>query len=186
RLAATLGYRYTILTNRPASCPTGVPRCFEADIAIAVPKGAPSLPVEIRYSLVNPVLKIDSDTFDNRTINGDLNVLTLKPGQSLKPGQTYHVKLTGLGAFFSRNHMMPNATLAVAGLAPRVIAATRTGTEAETGLETLPFVAPMTDEAALARSAPDDQTVWRTPERAFKLYAQRGATPVDVAILPKP
>lgn len=187
RLAATLGYRYTILTNRPASCPTGVPRCFEADIAIVVPKGAPSLPVEIRYSLVNPVLKIDSDTFDNRTINGDLNVLTLKPGQSLKQGQTYHVKLTGLGAFFSRNHMMPNATLAVAGLNPRVIAATRTGTDAETGLETLPFVAPMTDEAALARSAPDDQTVWRTPERAFKLYAERGAaTPVDVAILPKP
>ncbi|WP_440978213.1 family 20 glycosylhydrolase [Sphingomonas pseudosanguinis] len=187
RLAATLGYRYTILTNRPASCPTGTPRCFEADIAIAVPEGAPSLPVEIRYSLVNPVLKIDSDVFDNRTINGDLNVLTLKPGQSLEPGQTYHVKLTGLGAFFSRNHMMPNATLAVAGLTPRVIAATRTGTDAETGLETLPFVAPMTDEAALARSAPDDQTVWRTPERAFALYAERGAaTPVDVAILPKP
>ncbi|MGE7205333.1 family 20 glycosylhydrolase [Sphingomonas sp. NPDC019816] len=187
RLAATLGYRYTILTNRPASCPTDTPRCFEADIAIAVPEGAPSLPVEIRYSLVNPVLKIESDTFDNRAINGDLNVLTLKPGQSLKPGQTYHVKLTGLGAFFSRNHMMPNATLAVAGLTPRVIAATRTGTDAATGLETLPFVAPMTDEAALARSAPDDQTVWRTPERAFKLYAERGApTPVDVAILPKP
>ncbi|MBZ6380692.1 MAG: carbohydate-binding domain-containing protein [Sphingomonas sanguinis] len=187
RLAATLGYRYTILTNRPASCPTGTPRCFEADIAIVVPEGAPSLPVEIRYSLVNPVLKIDSDTFDNRTINGDLNVLTLKPGQQLKPGQTYHVKLTGLGAFFSRNHMMPNATLAAEGLTPRVIAATRTATDAETGLETLPFVAPMTDEAALARSAPDDQTVWRTPERAFALYAERGAaTPVDVAILPRP
>ncbi|OMJ33502.1 beta-N-acetylhexosaminidase [Sphingomonas sp. Sph1(2015)] len=187
RLAATLGYRYTILTNRPASCPTGVPRCFEADIAIAVPDSAPSLPVEIRYSLVNPVLKIDSEVFDNRTINGDLNVLTLKPGQSLKSGQTYHVKLTGLGAFFSRNHMMPNAMLAAKGLTPRVIAATRTGTDADTGLETLPFVALMTDEAALARSAPDDQTVWRTPERAFALYAERGAaTPVDVAILPKP
>ncbi|MGW8136960.1 family 20 glycosylhydrolase [Sphingomonas zeae] len=187
RLAATLGYRYTILTNQPVSCPTGIPRCFEADIAIAVPEGVPSLPVEIRYSLVNPVLKIDSDTFDNRTINGDLNVLTLKPGQQLKPGQTYHVKLTGLGAFFSRNHMMPNAMLAAQGLAPRIIAATRTGTDPETGLETLPFVAPMTDEAALARGAPEDQTVWRTPERAFALYAERGvATPVDVAILPKP
>ncbi|MET3438372.1 family 20 glycosylhydrolase [Sphingomonas sp. 1185] len=187
RLAATMGYRYTILTNRPASCPTGIPRCFEADIAIAVPGDAPSLPVEIRYSLVNPVLKVESDLFDNRTINGDLNVLTLKPGRSLTPGQVYHVKLTGLGAFFSRNHMMPNATLAAAGLAPRVIAATRTGTDAETGLETLPFVAPMTDEAALARSAPDDQTLWRTPERAFALYAERGAaTPVDVAILPRP
>ena len=116
RLAATLGYRYTILTNRPASCPSGVPRCFEADIAIAVPDSAPSLPVEIRYSLVNPVLKVESDTFDNRTINGDLNVLTLKPGQRLTPGQVYHAKLTGLGAFFSRNHMMPNAMLAAPGL----------------------------------------------------------------------
>jgi hexosaminidase len=71
-----MGYRYTILTNRPASRPTGIPRCFEADIAIAVPGDAPSLPVEIRYSLVNPVLKVESDLFDNRTINGDLNVLT--------------------------------------------------------------------------------------------------------------
>jgi hexosaminidase len=187
RLAQTLGYRYTILTNRPASCPSGTPRCFDADIAIAVPEGAPSLPVEIRYSLVNPVLKIDSDMFDNRTIIGDLNVLTLKPGQRLQPGQTYHVKLTGLGAFVSRNHMMPNAMLAAEGLTPRVIAATRTGIDPDTGLETLPFVAPMTDEAALARSAPDDQTVWRTPERAFALYAERGAAkPVDVAILPRP
>ena len=73
--------------NRPASCPTGVPRCFEADIAIAVPKGAPSLPVEIRYSLVNPVLKIDSDTFDNRTINGDGTVtITAQDGTTLWEG----------------------------------------------------------------------------------------------------
>jgi hexosaminidase len=187
RLAASLGYRYTILTNRPAACPAGIPRCFEADIAIRVPDDAPALPVEIRYSLVNPVLRIDSDQFDNRTINGDLNVLTLKPGRTLRPGQVYHVKLTGLGAFFSRNHMMPNALLVAPGLAPRVIGATRTGTDAATGLETLPFVAPMTDEAALARGAPDDRTLWRTPERAFDLYAARGtATPVDVAILPRP
>ena len=187
RLAATMGYRFTILTNRPASCPTGVPRCFESDIAITVPDGAPDLPVEIRYSFVNPVLTVQSDTFDNRTINGDLNVLTLKPGRSLRPGQVYHVKVTGVGSYVSRNHAMPNAMLAASGLAPRIIAATRTGTDPDTGLEMLPFVAPMTDEAALARVSADDQTVWRTPERAFDLYAQRGtATPVDVAILPKP
>ena len=187
RMAATMGYRYTILTNRPASCPTATPRCFDADIAITMPDAVPGVPFEIRYSLVNPVLRIDSDLFDNRMVNGDLNILTVKPGQSLKPGQTYHIKLTAVGAFFSRNHMMPHAMLAAPGLIPRVIAATRTGTDAETGLETLPFVAPMTDEAALARSAPDDRTVWRTPERAFALYAERGAaTPVDVAILPRP
>ena len=34
RLAATLGYRYTILTNRPVSCPTGTPPppSFAADV----------------------------------------------------------------------------------------------------------------------------------------------------------
>ncbi|WP_230481339.1 family 20 glycosylhydrolase [Sphingomonas sp. Leaf21] len=187
RMAAGMGYRYTILTNRPASCPAASPRCFEADIAITIPSVPSGVPFEIRYSLVNPVLAIDSDLFDNRTVNGDLNILTVKPGRTLTPGQTYHIKVVAVGAFFSRNHMMPNAMLAAPGLEPRVIAATRTGTDAETGLETLPFVGPMTDEAALARGAPDDQTVWRTPERAFALYAERGAaTPVDVAILPRP
>ncbi|WP_082464018.1 family 20 glycosylhydrolase [Sphingomonas sp. Leaf17] len=188
RLAATLGYRFTILNNRPASCPAGLARCFESDIAITVPTGTdPTLPVEIRYGFVNPVAVVTSDVFATRPIKGDVNALSLKPGQALRAGRTYHVRVVAAGAFLSRNHAMPNAILYSPGLAPRVIAATRPGTDPDTGLETLPFVAPMTDAAALARGVAEDRTLWRTPDRAFALHAERGAaTPVDIAILPKP
>ena len=190
RLAATIGYRFTILNNRPASCPAGQARCFESDIAITMPASGPAQtvpPIEIRYGFVNRVLAVTSEVFDSRQIKGDLNALTLKPGQILRPGQVYHIRVIAAGAFLSRNHAMPNAMLLSPGLAPRVIAATRPGTDPDTGLETLPFVAPMTDEAALARGTAEDPTLWRTPERAFALYAERGAaTPVDIAILPKP
>ncbi|WP_233151111.1 family 20 glycosylhydrolase [Sphingomonas mollis] len=187
-LAATIGYRFTIVTNRPAACPAGAARCFESEIAITVPADGPiTAPVEIRYGFVNRVLAVSSDVFEGRQVKGDVNALALKPGQTLRPGQVYHVRVTGVGAYFSRNHAMPNAMLVAPGLTPRVIAATRPGTDPDTGRETLPFVAPMTDEAALAGGTAKDRTMWRTPERAFALYAARGAaTPVDVAILPTP
>ncbi|MFS0773781.1 family 20 glycosylhydrolase [Sphingomonas sp. 1P08PE] len=191
RLAATLGYRFTVVDNRTAPCPGGVLRCFRSTIDITVPAALdPSLagvPIEIRYGFVNRVLAIDSDDFAGRQVAGDVNALTLKPGRRLLPGRVYRIGITAVGAFYSRNHVMPNAMLHAPGLAPRVIAATRPGTDADTGMETLPFVAPMTDEAALAGGAPADRTVWQTPERAFALYAGRGpATAIDVAILPKP
>ena len=189
RLAATIGYRFTILTNRPASCPNRQPLCFESDIAIHIPADArvATAPIEIRYAFVNRVLAVESDVFTSRQIKGDINALSLKAGQMLRPGRTYHVRVIAVGAFYSRNHAMPNAMVAAAGLTPRVIVATRARTDPDTGLETLPFVAPMTDEAALAGGSAQDKTVWRTPERAFALYAERGAaTPVDVAILPRP
>jgi hexosaminidase len=74
------------------------------------------------------------------------------------------------------------------GLAPRTVAATRPVIDPETGLELLPFVAPMTDEARLATASADDETRWMTPERSFAEYARRGvvAGTADVIILPTP
>lgn len=191
RLAATIGYRFTILNNRPASCPAGQARCFESDIAITIPaasgRSQTVLPIEIRYGFVNRVLAVTSDVFDSRHIKGDINALSLKPGKTLRPGRIYRVRVIAVGGFMSRNHAMPNVMAFSAGLSPRVIAATRPGTDPDTALETLPFVAPMTDEPVLARGTAEDRTVWRTPQRAFALYADRGkATPVDIAILPTP
>src|SRR3546814_20152950 len=70
---------------------------------------------------------------------------------------------------------MPNAYLVADGLEPRTIAATRPVIDPETGLETLPFVAPMTDEAKLATKSEADKTRWLTAERAFDLQAARPA-----------
>lgn len=188
RLAATLGYRFAVLDNMPAACP-GPGACFLSEIAITTPARVPAglAGVEIRYGFVAPVQAVDSDVFVNRAINGDLNALTLKPAARLEPGRTYRIRVIASGHYYSRNHAMPNVQIGAAGLAPRVIAATRPGTDRNTGLETLPFVAAMTDEAKLGTATTADRTLWRTPEHAYALYAARGAaTGVDVAILPKP
>ncbi|WP_430637063.1 family 20 glycosylhydrolase [Sphingomonas hankookensis] len=188
RFAATLGYRFTILDNRPTDCP-GPGACFRSEIELVVPAETGTIPagLTLQYGFVGRVLHIESDMFDDALVNGDLHRLSLKPGRRLQPGQRYRIGIVGTGHFFSRYYVMPNASLAAPGLTPRIIAATRPVRSAETGLETLPFVAPMTDEARLATSVSGDRTTWLTPQRAFERYAARGAAlPADVVILPRP
>lgn len=188
RLAQDLGYRFQIVDNQPKSCPGGNAGCFVSELTITVPAqlGAGLDRPELRFSYVSRLVAVESDTFDGRLINGDLHSLTVKPGKRLEPGRSYRVRIIGAGHFFSRAFVMPHAHLVVPGLGPRVIAATRSGIDRESGLETLPFVAPMLNPA-LAYASPEDQTRWLTPESAFARYAARGAaiTP-DVVILPKP
>ncbi len=188
RLAADLGYRFAVLDNRPAACP-GKTACFRSEITITMPDALPATVAapEIRFGFVSRIVAIDSDVFDWRLINGDLNALVPKSGRRLEAGRTYRIGIVGAGQYFSRAHAMPNAHLVVPGLQPRVIAATRTRIDADTGLETLPFVAPMTDEAKLATGSAADRNQWLTPERAYARYAERGAaTTPDIAVLPLP
>ncbi|WP_244501497.1 family 20 glycosylhydrolase [Sphingomonas gellani] len=190
-LAEGLGFRLTIASNHPNDCPSPKVGCFDVDLAITTPTQLPrrleTAGLEIRFGFVNAIVGSHSDTFDVRLINGDLNALTLKPGRVLAPGTTYTIHLVGAGRWFSAYHAMPNAHVVAPGLEGHVIAATRARIDPATGLETLPFVTPMTDEAALATQAADDMTRWLTPERAFARYSARGAaTAPDVAVLPKP
>ncbi|KQN39469.1 beta-N-acetylhexosaminidase [Sphingomonas sp. Leaf407] len=189
RLAGTMGYRFAILDNGLTPCPAGVAACFRSEITLTIPADLPPAVAapELRFGFVSRVIGIDSEDFDWRLVNGDLNALTLKPGRRLEPGKTYRIGIIGLGRYLSRAHGMPNAHLVVAGAAPRVIAATRARIDPDTGLETLPFVAPMTDEAKLAQVSAEDRTRWLTPPRAYARYAERGAaTAPDVVVLPKP
>jgi hexosaminidase len=188
RLAASLGYRLTIVNNHPANCPDKR-ACFLSEIEISTPDTLPAIPqgLEVRFGFPTRILSVESDVWQHRFINGDLNALSLKPGKHLEPGSLYKVRIIGLNSFFSRVYVMPNVHLTAPGHAAVVVAATRTGLDPETGVETLPFVAPMTDEAKLATASPQDRTRWWTPEAAFDRYLERGAPAVpDVVILPKP
>ncbi|MFD1033481.1 family 20 glycosylhydrolase [Sphingomonas hankookensis] len=188
RLAASLGYRFTILDNRPADCP-GPGACFRSEIELVVPAGIGAIPndLTLQYGFVGRVLHIESDVFDDTLVNGDLHRLSLKPGKRLQPGQRYRIGIVGTGHFFSRFYAMPNASVTAPGLSPRIVAAIRPVRSGETGLENLPFVPAMTDEAKLSTSVAGDRTTWLTPQRAFDRYAARGrALPADVVILPKP
>ena len=191
-LASGMGVRLAILDNKPASCPGQADGCFLSELNLRMPdRLAPDLAsgdFKLYFSSVSPVIKADSDAFTVRLINGDLHVLEAKPGTRLEPGKTYPIRLWSQGHFFSAYYPMPNMFLVSGKLAPAVIAATRPTTDPDSGLELLPFVAPMTDEASLATQAPDDQTRWQTPERAFALYAERSTdtAPADIGIIPTP
>ncbi|MGE5562049.1 MAG: family 20 glycosylhydrolase [Bacillota bacterium] len=191
-LASDMGVRLVILDNHPASCPGQADGCFLSELDLKMPASLPpdlaSGGFKLYFSSVSPVIQGDSDAFSVRLINGDLHVIEPRAGVKLQAGKTYGVKLWSQGHFFSAYYPMPNMFLVSGDLAPAVIAATRPATDPESGLEVLPFVAPMTDEARLATQSGDDQTRWQTPERAYDLYADRAgsAAQPDVAIIPTP
>ncbi|AJA09457.1 glycosyl hydrolase 20, domain 2 family protein [Sphingopyxis fribergensis] len=190
RFADTLGYRYQVVDNGPA-CPTGIEGCFLSTITLTMPERLPdALPTQglsLYFSFVNRLPLVESDIFTHQLVNGDLQQLTLKPGATLRPGSKYEIRLWGTGSNFSKAFAMPNAYLVVDGLQPRTIAATRPILDPETGLQYLPFVAPMTDEAKLATKGDADKTRWLTAERAFASQAERQAPEATgIAILPKP
>lgn len=191
-LARNMNVRLTILDNHPSSCPKQSNGCFLSELSLGMPDTLPpdlaSGGLKLYFSSVSPVVEADSDSFAVRLINGDLHVLELRDGVRLQAGKTYLVKLWSQGHFFSVYYPMPNMFLAVGALTPRVITSTQAVIDPETGLEQLPFVAPMTDEARLATASSDDQTRWQTPERAFDLFSRRTANPapVAIAIIPSP
>ena len=189
-LARDIGVRYEITDNSPAVRPAGFEGTFLTTLTFTMPARLPaevSDDFAIYFSFVNRLPLVESDTFQNRLINGDLNRLTLKPGAKLEAGKTYVVKLWGAGAQHSTAFIMPNLYIAGKGVEARVLAATRPAIDRDTGLEILPFAAPMTDERKLAVGSPDDKTLWQTPERAFDAFAERGiATATGLAIVPTP
>jgi hexosaminidase len=191
-LAARMGVRLAILDNKPANCPGQASGCFLSELDLRMPDTlAPDLAsggFKLYFSSVSPVIQADSDAFSVRLINGDLHVLEVKPNVRLEPGKSYPVRLWSQAHFFSAFYPMPNMFLVSGNLTPAVIAATRPTTDPDSGLEVLPFVAPMTDEARLATQLPGDLTQWQTSERAFQRFAEHGAADAspDIAIIPTP
>jgi hexosaminidase len=190
RIARDMDLRFTILDNRPDDCP-GQGGCFLAEMEIRLPERLPQRlsgeDLPIYFSLVAPLRKSESDLFDTESINGDLHVLRPKRNARLEGGRAYRVKIWGSGHFFSAYYPMPNFYIAPERLGARVIEATRPVVDPESGLETLPFVRPMTHEAKLATHSAGEETQWRTPTRAFDLYARNGAVPrPEFVILPTP
>ncbi len=175
--AHNAGYNFTILSN------TGG---MTGRLDLTTPKTLPKGQWSIYMSWIEPIKAADSDSFDLKHINGDLYALT--PKGAIRPGKTYAITLHGDGHFFSQYYVLPNAYVASGNLKPRIIDASRSAVDPASGLEVLPFVGAMTDEARLGTEAAGDSTKWLTPERAFDQTAGRA---VDVAapefgILPTP
>ncbi|MFP1131887.1 family 20 glycosylhydrolase [Asticcacaulis sp. W401b] len=186
RLGDHLGYRWEIVDNRQA-CDKAA--CFLSALTLTLPEGS-DLPGgwTLYLSYVGAFVRSESEAFDLKQVNGDLYALTPKAGAALKGGASHTVRVWGQGHFYARGLVMPNAYVAAPGLTPRTLMASKAVIDPESGLETLPFVAPMTDEAKLGTQAPGDKTQWLTPERAYERNAARNValTRPAVVILPTP
>lgn len=188
RFAADLTLTYRVLDNRPApeACKPD-PSCMLAQITLAAPV-APQAGWSLYFSNVNRVFAAGGDDFTLTHINGDLYRLTpMASFAGFKPGQTIVVPLRIEGQQLSELYPMPNAYVAGEGLAARTIDSTRPVVDPETGLESLPFVIPFTDEAKLAGRSAHDLTVWATAPRLYAANAGATLQPVPrAAILPTP
>src|SRR3546814_14328669 len=102
-------------------CPAGIDGCFLSTITLTMPESIPAaLPTQdlsLTFGFVNRLPRVESDIFDHRLVNGDLQQLTLKPGAVLEPGASSTIRRWGLGAYYSKALPMPNAHLAARGLA---------------------------------------------------------------------
>jgi hexosaminidase len=187
-LAATLDVRYQVLDNRPgaAAC-APAPGCHLAELTLTAPQ-APTDGWSLYFSSVVRILQAGGDDFALSHINGDLYRLTPTAAfAGFAPGRAIRIPLKLEGHELSELYPMPNYYLAADGVAARTIASTRPVIDPETGLESLPFVAPFIDEARLAGGSAADTTVWATPSRVYAVNAAAGATVQPVpraAVLP--
>jgi hexosaminidase len=174
-----LGYKLTVIPNASHDG-------FNTRLDLTLPKtGLPKGEWALYFGSVSPLDLVGDSAFDLTHINGDNYKLTPKAATTLAPGETYSV--TWAGHSPSEYLAMPNAYIVADGGPPVTIAASRTKFDPATGLESLPFVTPITDEAT-TRKGPNDATQWLTPERAFVQNASREVAQAkpDIIILPTP
>jgi hexosaminidase len=187
-LAAGLKVGYRVLDNRPAATACAPhPSCMLAELTLEG-VSAPSQGWSIYFSSVNPILAADGGGLALTHINGDLYRLTPTADfGGFAAGRPVTLALKLAGQQLSQLYPMPNYYVAADGLAARTIASTRPVVDPETGLESLPFVAPFTDEARLAGRSAADLTQWATAPRLYAVNAGAVVQPVSrAAILPTP
>lgn len=174
-LANSLQVKYNFLSNIETDCPElkgkKVKHCYSAEIHLSLPKGSPTYLVEqhawqLNYSQVYPAYASNSDDFTLTHLNGDIHQIKPKDNFSgFKTEQEYKVKLWVKSTLITESQLMPNYWLASEGLAPAVVASTKTMLDKDTGLELQPWVVPFTDLPKQIKSAPNDinqyaSTVW--------------------------
>jgi hexosaminidase len=190
RLAATLDVRYQVLDNRPgaAAC-APAPGCHLAELTLTAPE-TPAAGWSLYFSSVVRILQAGGDDFALSHINGDVYRLTPTAAfAGFATGRPVRIPLKLEGHELSELYPMPNYYVAAEGFAARTIASTRPVVDRETGLESLAFVAPFTDEARLAGGSAVDTTVWATAARIYAVNVAAGTAVQPIpraAVLPTP
>lgn len=191
-IARALQVTYQHLTNvvgEHCDKTQGEGACFKAKLSFTSPQAIRTADWQIYFSQISPIQSFESDDLVVEHLNGDLHRITLAKGSTgFKAGETKSLIFNAIFWSVSEFDAIPNYIINREGLTPRVIASTQAIVDPETGLETLPFVAPYTNKDTQFKRTPGEQTQWATSEVLFENNAALGQTESSVAaaIIPTP
>lgn len=189
-LASQLNVQHEFVDSHPQTCPNDLAECYLSRIHLKVPRDF-NPQIEgwgIYFSQLTPVQVDASDEFTISHINGDLHRITpTNKFTGFSANQTLTIEFYSYGTQITRSEFMPNYFVYADGLTATVIDSTRTGIDAETGLETQAYLMPFTDKQSQFKLAQSDNTRWADAEYIFgnTLNIQEGID-ISGSLIPQP
>ncbi|MGJ8691213.1 MAG: family 20 glycosylhydrolase [Thalassotalea sp.] len=193
QLAQNLVVKYHHIDNTPsAHCDQNTENgnCFLVALELTAPQAIAAKDWQIFFSQITPIQKSISDEFTITHINGDLHKISLTEHyRGFADNETKVIEFYANFWSLSETDALPNYIVASvnasvntsisSAITPKVIASTQVIIDAETGLETLPYVVPYTDEVKQFKRTKTDNTQWLTAERLYERNAQQTFTELD-------
>ena len=196
-IADNLQIKYHVINNQASKhCDINIEHgaCFQAELILTANTAINVKDWQIHFSHISPIQKVDSQAFSIEHINGDLHQINLsKQFQGFAKGETKRIVFWATFWSLSETDPFPNYIVSVTNgqnrsAQPRVIKSTQATTDAETGLETLPFVVPFTDKEKHFKRTKNDHTQWLNSESLYQKNSKMTDQLLDVSanIIPTP
>lgn len=190
QIAESLEIRYTVIENKGnGGCISGIHKpCHRANIKLTSPIAIKHDNWNIYFSSVDKISSVNEGEFSIHHINGDLH--RLAPTHRYKAftaGETKTIEFTVNGLALTEARLMPNYYIAADGLRAQTIDSSRTSTDVETDLETLPYLSDV-DWQENFTWPNNDNTQLATPAYLFDKNkdVQKWPHAFDIGVIPTP
>jgi len=197
-IANNLQIKHRVVTNIPSDkCKQDIAdgKCFEVELTLNAIQAITANDWQIHFSQIAPIQSFESTEFSVKHINGDLHQISLTENfRGFVEGETKRIIYRAMFWSLSETDAIPNYIVSVTNTGgqqsakPQVIKSTMAGIDAETGLETLPFVVPFTDANKQFKRSANDKTQWLNSAALYQRNLKLGNELIDVrnAVIPTP
>ena len=197
-IANNLEVKHRVVTNIPSDkCQRDVAdgKCFEVELTLTAKQAIAANDWQIHFSQIAPIQSFESTEFSVKHINGDLHQLSLTDNfKGFAENESKRIVYRAMFWSLSETDAIPNYIVSVTNTGgrqsakPQVIKSTMAGIDAETGLETLPFVVPFTDANKQFKRSANDKTQWLNSAALYQRNLKLGSELIDVSdtVIPTP
>ncbi|MCL1051252.1 carbohydate-binding domain-containing protein [Shewanella abyssi] len=191
-IGKSLAVNYHVLTNvADEQCDKDAAggSCFVAEIDLTFPIGIQSKDWAIYFSQMRPIQSIVGDEFTILRVKGDLHKIVPSIGfKGVAKGDTKTIQFRGDNWQLAETDAMPNYYIVANELAPVLIDSTKVQIDAETGMETRPYVSDFTDAKKQFTRSETDTLDWATTSVLYRNNKATQSNPklAENRILPTP